>query len=143
MAINQMRLVLSAYHPDGKPIEPEDFCKALGTTIAPYTPYGKAAKWHAVGLEIASLRISDFDKPDVEEPSGEYAKAVKQSLLSFAGWLETVPTKNVRLMKKSCLDIYVLLTLLMDQDQMEFALPHELNFQLGRLQMRFSVLSKE
>lgn len=114
MAIHEIRLVLSAYYPGGRPIEPDAFVAGLGVDVAPYTPYGTAGQWRTVGLQIASVRISDFKDFGVERYE-EYEKSVQKELRAFARWLATIPAENMKRLQADGLVVYLLVTLLMDR----------------------------
>jgi len=140
MAIQSTRLTLSAHYPDGRPIRLDEFLP--GVTFAPYTPYGEPGQWKAVGLQLAEAEITDFENFGTERYE-EYGKAVQENLLGFAGWLATIPADNAERLQRGGLRIELIVTLVVDQDQMEFTLPPELSLQLGRHQIRLYILSNE
>jgi hypothetical protein len=142
MAIKEIALVLSAYRPDGQPIESEAFVSGLGVGIAPYERYGTAEAWGAVGLEVVCLRADVFKDFGTERYEA-LEEAVQANLLAFAEWLAAIPAENMNRMRANGLKIHIVVNLLMDQDQMEFTLPPKLSVQLGRLGISFYMISNE
>ncbi|HWE94743.1 MAG TPA: hypothetical protein VG269_12330 [Tepidisphaeraceae bacterium] len=142
MAVKETTLFMQAHYPDGRPVDSDEFVNGLGVSIAPYSRYGAAGQWSAVGLQIGTVQISSFEEFGTERYE-EYEKAVQKSLLAFAGWLAAIPTKDMQRLMADGLNVRLLMTLQMDQDQMEVNIPPELSSQLGRLGMGFYMLSNE
>ena len=144
MAVTQLRVVLSAYYPDGRPIDIEHFITGLGVSDVPYEIYGGGQDSSAGGLRITSLDLADFEEP-IHRPEAhdDYERAIRDRLLAFATWLSRVPTANVLHLRSDGLKVWVIVNLWIDGDQMDFRLPPPLAAELGRLDLELYILSNE
>lgn len=141
MAVNDFSMVLCVYSADGQPIEPKDFLAGIGVPAAPYEVYGRAEKWHAVGLRIGQLSLGSFKS--LPEPHDEYAKAIEACLVGFANWLSRVQEANIAALRARGMELEIIINLEIDSDQMDFHLPHQMSMELGRLKLRLYILSNE
>src|SRR5262249_42335112 len=147
MATREIQVVLSAADPTGKHPDPDEVARTLAVDVSPYQVYGHDTAGNAVGIRIFSLSYDEFR---VESEPGRrridwsgFYKAVTDALVTFAEWLSHISVDAVDALRSQGLDVYVLVNLEIDSDQMDFYLPHQLSSELGRLRLRLWMLSNE
>jgi hypothetical protein len=147
MSVQEIRVVLSAADPTRKHPDPDEVARTLAVDVAPYQVYGHGSTGNAVGIRIFSLSSDDFL---VESEPGRrridwtgFEDAVTNELVTFAQWLSRISVEAVDTLRSRGLDVYVLVNLEIESDQMDFDLPHQLSTELGRLRLRLWMLSNE
>lgn len=142
MAVTELNVFLLAHPPSGKVNDRDDFLAILDVSIEPYNPRQSSSEAPVHGLEIGFFTIEEFKQWDTERYE-HFSAAIEQCLASFAAWLAKVPSENVERLRASGFHVFVLITMWMDQDQMDFDLPPALSLQLGRLGLELRMLSNE
>jgi hypothetical protein len=147
MAMRDIQVVLSVADSTGEHPDPDEVTRTLAVEVSPYQVYGRESTGNAVGIRILSLSCDGF----VGEAEGRrrktdweaFEKAIEDALLTFAQWLSRISVDAVEALRSKGLDVYVLVNLEIDCDQMDFHLPHQLSSEIGRLGLRLWMLSNE
>ncbi len=147
MAMREIRVVLSAADPTGEHPDADEVVKTLAVGVSPYRTYGQDTDGNAVGVEVFTLSSDGFvreSKPRRRETDWEaFEKAIDDALIAFAEWLSRISLSNMDALRSKGLDVYVLVNLEIDCDQMDFHLPYQLSSEMGRLRLRLWMLSNE
>ena len=142
MAVQHMRIVLSAYLTNGQVNDAAEYLRGLGVSTGPYSVAPQPSPKAAVNLEIGNIEAAEFAEHG-DEQWNHFEAAVGQCLSRFGEWLATVPTQNMDRLREAGWKVWSIANLWIDQDQMDFHLPPVLSAQLGRLELELYVLSNE
>src|SRR5213075_2324022 len=98
MAVQYMRIVLSAYLTNGQVNDAGEYLRRLGVSTGPYSLAPQPSPKAAVNLDIGTIQAAEFAEHG-DEQWNHFEAAVGQCLSRFGEWLATVPTENMDRLK--------------------------------------------
>jgi hypothetical protein len=144
MAVQQIDISLIASHGDGRPVTSNEFIRPLAPTDSDglLRVVADRGKW-ASGL-VEFVRTDDVKEAykDADEPSDAFAKDLARSLGRIAAWLGR-RTVALRKMAKSGLDPTLIVSMWIDQDQMDLVLPPDLLRACGEGGVRIQLITNQ
>jgi hypothetical protein len=139
--IQQLRLSLLAWNPDGKPLSGEQLASALSANVSRFVVGGSGTKWESARISAFTILHEAYKAED--QPSEAFENAMLAGFIDFSTWLATLASNACDALRAHGMKLAVLIDFWMDQDQMDLELPPELLIQLGRLRLPLQLVSND
>jgi hypothetical protein len=130
---------LVASRTDDGSVFPGYLADSLRIDLSPYPPFGEGGRWQSAGFTICEQSKEPF--LHLDEPSEAFFADIRDRLSHFGALLAKADGAALSEFRKKGHRIRVVMEMVIDDNQMELDLPSNLMEQLGRLDIKLSVLT--
>jgi hypothetical protein len=139
--MHQCELSLRAWDPHGTGVSRELVLSRLRIDGDRYRTVGNGGWWKTIRIIVLDLATDRFW--DREEPNLALGDAFRAGQIEFADYLATVPRESVESLRKSGLELNVLLDAWIDQDMFDLQWESKLLAELGRLGLNLEIVTND
>ncbi len=139
--MHQCELSLRAWDPAGTGVSREMVLSRLKVDGDRYKAVGNGGWWKTIRIIIVDLTTDAFW--DREQPSEALGDAFRAGQIEFAEFLAGVPREDVDSLRRSGLELNVLLDAWIDQDMFDLQWESRLLGELGRLGLNLEIVTND